>query len=192
MKVLALFLLIPFHAGLAIAQVYPILTDQLIEPSKRQPKKSFIQYDVGGIQLFNGDDKESKYFYILNKNTGAKIFEFDEKSSAARRYKPRFFMTDDNDELIILVMSLEGNYSWGVHIFIIENGKISHPGFLPYGVDNFNFASLGLHGQFEQHGDWFVMFFEEDARLINYETDDLVLGKEVEFKVEKDMITRIK
>ena len=91
MKVLALFLLISFQAGLASAQVYPILTDQQVIPSKRQPRKDFVMYEVGGIQLFNGDDKESKYFYILNKNTGAKLFEFDEKSSKARRYMPRFF-----------------------------------------------------------------------------------------------------
>jgi hypothetical protein len=36
------------------------------------------------------------------------------------------------------------------------------------------------------------MFFQEDSRLINYETDDLVLGKDIEFKVEKSKITRIK
>ena len=89
-------------------------------------------------------------------------------------------------------MSLEGNYSWGVHIFIIEGNQVYHPGFLPYGEDNFNFASLGLHSQFEQHGDSFVMFFQEDARLINYETDDLIEGKDIEFKIEKTQITRIK
>ena len=58
--------------------------------------------------------------------------------------------------------------------------------------DNFNFSSLGLHGQFEKHNDWVVMYFEDDARLINYDTDDLILGKDIEFKVEKDRITRIK
>ena len=149
-------------------------------------------YEVGNIQLFNGDQKESKYFYILDEKTGSQIFEYDQREIKARRFSPRFFKSKDNDELTILVMSLEGDYSWGIHIFIIENGKVSHPGFLPYGVDNFNFASLGLHGQFEQHGDWFVMFFQEDSRLINYETDDLVVGKDIEFKVEKSKITRIK
>lgn len=192
MKVFALFLLVLFNINFAHAQVYPILTDQHVAPSKRQPRKSFIMYEVGGIQLFNGDEKESKYFYILDEKTGSQIFEYDQRQIKARRFSPRFFKTKDNDELIILVMSLEGDYSWGIHIFIIENGKVSHPGFLPYGVDNFNFASLGLHGQFEQHGDWFIMFFQEDSRLINYETDDLVLGKDIEFKVEKNNITRIK
>ena len=89
-------------------------------------------------------------------------------------------------------MSLEGDYSWGVHIFIIDDGKVSHPGFLEWGVDNFNFATLGLHSQFEQHNNWFIMFFQEDAKLINYKTDELVLGKDIEFKIEKTRITRIK
>lgn len=192
MKALVIFLLALVNVSFVNAQVYPILTDQHVSPSNRQPRKSFVMYEVGNIQLFNGDEKESKYFYILDEKTGSQIFEYDQREMKARRFSPRFFKTKDNDELIILVMSLEGDYSWGIHIFIIENGKVSHPGFLPYGVDNFNFASLGLHGQFEQHGDWFVMFFQEDSRLINYETDDLVLGKDIEFKVEKNNITRIK
>ena len=192
MKVLALFFLVSLNMSFAFGQSYPILTDHLVRPSDRQPRESFIMYEAGEIQLFNGDEKESKYFYILDEKTGSKIFEYDQREIKARRFSPRFFKSADNDELIILVMSLEGDYSWGVHIFIIEKGKVSHPGFLPYGVDNFNFASLGLHSQFEKHGDWFVMFFEEDARLINYDTDDLILGKDIEFKIEKDKITRIK
>ena len=192
MKELTLLMLLCLHINIASAQIYPILTDQHLAPSNRQPSQSFTMYEVGGIQVFNGDEKESKYFYILDKKTRSQIFEYDQRDLKARRFSPRFFKAEDNDEQIILVMSLEGDYSWGIHIFIIEDGKASHSGFLPYGVDNFNFASLGLHGQFEQHGDWFVMFFEEDARLINYETDDLVLGKDFEFRVEKDNITRIK
>ena len=192
MKALLIFLLISLQMSLAKAQVYPILTDQLVQSQKSPIKNGFSEYTVGEIQLFNGDGKESKYFYILNKNNGAKIFEFEERDSKARRYAPRFFKAEGNDDLIILVMSLEGNYSWGVHIFIIEGNHVYHPGFLPYGEDNFNFASLGLHGQFEQHGDSFVMFFQEDARLINYETDELIEGKDIEFKIEKTQITRIK
>lgn len=192
MKALILSMLMLLNLSITQAQVYPILTDQNVVPSKRQPRKSFTMYEVGNIQLFNGDEKESKYFYILDEKTGNQIFEYDQRELKARRYTPRFFKAEGNDETLILVMSLEGDYSWGVHIFIIENGKVSHPGFLAYGVDNFNFASLGLHGQFERHGDWFVMFFQEDSRLINYDTDDLILGKDIEFKVEKDKITRIK
>ena len=192
MKALALFFLVSLKMSFAYGQVYPILTDQLVRPSELQPRKNFIMYEVGDIQLFNSDDKEGKYFYILDKKSGNKIFEYDQREIKARRFSPRFFKSVDNDEIIILVVSLEGDYSWGVHIFIIENAMVSHPGFLPYGVDNFNFASLGLHGQFEQHNDWFIMFFEEDARLINYESDELILGKDIEFKVEKDRISRIK
>ena len=192
MKAIALFLMVLLNMSFAYGQAYPILNDQLVRPSERQPRKNFVMYEVGDIQLFNGEGKEGKYFYILDKKSGNKIFEYDQREIKARRFSPRFFKSVDNDELIILVVSLEGDYSWGVHIFIIENGKVSHPGFLPYCLDNFNFASLGLHGQFEQHNDWFVMFFEEDARIINYDTDDLILGKDIEFKVEKDRITRIK
>ena len=192
MKAFALFFLVSLNMSFAYGQEYPIFTDQLVGPSDRQPRKSFVMYEIGEIQLFNSDAKEGKYFYILDEKTGYMFFEYDQREIKARRFSPRFFKSVDYDEMIILVVSLEGDYSWGSHIFIIENGKVTHPGFLPYGVDNFNFASLGLHGQFEQHNDWFIMFFEEDARIINYDSDDLILGKDIEFKVEKDRITRIK
>lgn len=192
MKNAAVFLLIFLAVKFAIAQSFPILTDQLVQPSKNQLNKHFIEYRLGRILVNNGEGKESKYFYIIDKSTGNKIYEYDQKDSKARRFVPKFFMTDDDDNLIILCMSLEGNYSWGVHVFIIDHGEVFHSGFINYGADNFNFSSLALYTQFEQNNDWFKMTFREDIKIINYATDDLIEGSSIEFKVEKDRITRIR
>ncbi len=192
MKTTLLFLFISIEAMLAMAQPLPILTDRLVAPSATQPYKNFVEYHLDRILLYNGKGKESKYFYIIDKSTGNKVFEYGQKDSEARRFVPKFFKADAVDNLIILCMSLEGNYSWGTHLFIIDHGEVFYPGFLNFGVDNFNFSSLALYSQFEQHGEWFKMFFQNDIKIINYTTEDLIKGNAIEFKIEKDKITRLK
>lgn len=192
MKYAILGLVLFSTINLTKGQSLPILTDQLIEPSKKQSNKLFSEYTVGNIILNNSDAKNYESFYIVNKQTGNKIYEYQESEGKAKHLKPKFFMAEGNDNLIILCMSLEGNYSWGTHIFIIDHDKVYYPGLIHYGADNFNFSGLAQYSQFEQHDDWFVMFFQEDINLINYETDDLLSGSDIEFKIEKDKISVLK
>lgn len=189
MKKLLLSFIFFVNTVFVLGQSYPILTDQLIVPSKKQSTKMFTEYQVGNIILYNSDAKNYDSFYIVDQQTGKRIYEYEESEEKARHLKPKFFMTEGNNNLIILCMSLEGNYSWGTHIFIIDHDNVSYSGLIRYGADNFNFSGLGQYSQFEQHGDWFIMFFQEDVNLINYETDDLVSGGDIEFKIEKDKIS---
>ena len=176
------------------AQVYPIYTDLHILAAKNSQFKNFDEYDIGDYLFYNGTGKEALYCYIINKETGALIFSLDEKESKARRYTIRFFGDESNLESSerIITVSLEGDYSWGSHVLIAENGKVHNAGYLQYGIDNFNFASLGLHAQFEKHDDWFLMFFQEDAKLINYATEELIDGSAIEFKITRSKIERTK
>jgi hypothetical protein len=178
----------------AHAQVYPIYTDLHILAAKNSDSKNFEKYDIGDYLFYNGTGKEALYCYMLNKESGDLIFSLDEKDSKARRYTIRFFGDESNLESSerIITISLEGDYSWGSHILIVENAKVYNAGYLQYGIDDFNFASLGLHAQFEKHDDWYLMFFQEDAKLINYATEELIKGSEIEFKVSKTKIERTK
>ena len=186
-----IFAFIMLLIGSVSAQM-PIYTDQHVASNKKLSDKNFKVFEVGNITLFNGDGKEAEHFYIIDKTSGNKIFDYVEPEAKARHLYPKFFMDSKNPDLIILCMSLEGTYSWGTHIFIIDHDNVSNSGFIPYGADNFNFSGLGIYAQFEQHDDWFVMFFQDDINLINYETDDLISSSDLEFKIEKDKITRLK
>ncbi len=192
MKTSAVLLALVFFAGSSLAQVLPILTDQLIEPDRKQSQKNYITYAVGNYRVNLIDDKNLEEFYIVSKKTGKHIYDYVESEARAMHLKPRFFMTEGNNDLLIICMSLETTYSWGTHIFIVEDDRVAYPGFIPYGADNYNFSALGLYSQFEQQPDnSFIMFFQEDVKLINYETDDLLTGSEVEFKITRDSITRL-
>lgn len=191
MKRALIFAFIMLLIGSVSAQV-PIYTDQHVESNKKLSDKNFEVFEVENVALFNGDGKTAEHFYIINRTSGTKIFDYVEPDAEAQHLYPKFFMDSKNPDKIILCMSLEGNYSWGTHIFIIDNDKVNYSGFLPFGADNFNFSALGIYSQFEQHDDWFVMFFQDDINLINYETDDLISSSDLEFKIEKDKITRLK
>lgn len=191
MKPVFIFISLLSITGPLFGQGFAILTDQLIEPAKKQADKGFTEYDVGNIVLFSGNYKNYEEFYILDKNTSDKIYEYKEDEPKARHLYPRFFMTPDNPDLIIITMSLEGNYSWGSHIFMVDHNQVTHPGFLPYGADNFNFSALGLYCQFEQHDGWYIMFFQDNEKIIKYDTDELIDSSDLEFKIEKDKITRL-
>lgn len=174
------------------AQVLPIFTDQLLQPSENQPYRHFIEYEIDNILFYNGEGKDNKYFYIVDKEKGISIYEFDEKESKARRFFPRFFRAEGIDNITIICVSLEHDYSWGSHVFIVEGDKVYHPGFLGYGADNFNFSAIGLYCQIEKRNDHYVMFFQEDVNIIHYATENLIPGKDLEFEITKDKITRVK
>lgn len=192
MKTISIILIIFLEANLVFAQTLTILTNQHIQPSRVQSNKNFVEYQIGRIQLYNGKGKESKYFYITDKSTEHKVYEYKQEKSKALRFVPQFFKAEGNDNLVILCMSLEGNYSWGNHIFIIDRGEVFHAGFIEYGADNFNFSSIAIYSSFEKHDDWFKMIFRDDMKFINYNTDNLIGGNYINFKIEKNEITRIK
>jgi len=174
------------------AQTLPILTDQLIISSEKKSIKEYDLYEIGEIDLYNSTGRGQKTFYIVDKKTGNKLFTYQEKEQESKHLVPKFFMAEGNPSLIILCVSLEGDYSWGSHFFIIDNKIVTYSGFVGYGVDNFNFSGIALYGQFEQHGDSFVMFFQDDIEIIDFANDKLIKGSDLEFTLTKRDVRRSK
>ncbi len=190
--IIALLIILPMVVPGLRAQDWPILTDQLVLPAKKSSQKHYSEYEVGYIKVFVIDDKNEERFYIIDTRTGEKIYDYTEGEERAMHLKPRFYMAEGQDNPIIICMSLETTYSLGTYVFIVDDGKVYFPGFIEFGADNFNFSAIGLYAQFEQHGDWFLMFFQDDVKLIDYVTDDLLYGNQIEFKIERDKITPIR
>ncbi len=174
------------------AQTLPILTDQLIIVSEKNSIKGYDFYEIGEIDLYNSIGRGQKNFYIVDKITGNKIFSYEEDELEAKHLVPTFFMAEGNASLIILCVSLEGDHSWGSHFFIIDNKRVTYSGFVAYGVDNFNFSGIALYGQFEQHGDSFVMFFQDDVEIIDFLNDELINGSDLEITLSKTEVRRSK
>ena len=174
------------------AQTLPILIDQLILASEKKSIKGYELYEIGELDFYNSTARGQKNFYIVDKNTGNKLYTYQEEEPEAKHLVPNFFMAAGNPSLIILCVSLEGDYSWGSHFFIIDNKKVTYSGFIGYGVDNFNFSGIALYSQFEQHGDSFVMFFQDDVEIIDFSNDKLISGSDIEFTLSKTEVSRSK
>lgn len=189
----SLFIIIGSFFVLGVkAQILPIYTDLYIQPAPIEDYKNFEQYHLKDLIIYNGIKKEALYLFVVDSETGNRVFELDERDVKARRFKIQVFGNEETQENKVICVSLEGDYSWGTHVLLVEGKKVYDAGYLSYGVDNFNFASIGLYAQFEDHSDWLLMFFREDARIINYATEDIINGNDIEFKVSKKGITRLK
>lgn len=151
---------------------------------------SYEAYDLGSVIFFNGTGKYTKTFYVADVKSGDKIFNFEDTESKASRFAPKFFKAREDLPIVIMV-NLETSYSWGQHIFILEDKQLSYSGFLAYGADNFNFSNLALYAQLDYYGDYFILSFSPDTKFIDYVTDDLYTGRDLAFKVEKNKISRI-
>ena len=151
----------------------------------------FERYDLGGMYFYNGLDGDAKTFYIEEPVSGERVFEFDDSGSKASRFKPKFFKASEELPMVILV-SLETSYSWGQHIFIIEDQNVFYSGFLAYGADDFNFSNLGLYARFQYIDAHFILSFPTEESFIDYATDDLIPGGELKFQLDKDSIIRMR
>lgn len=151
----------------------------------------FERYDLGGTYLYNGLGGDAKTFYIEEPASGKRVFEFDDSGSKASRFKPKFFRASKELPMVVLV-SLETSYSWGQHIFIIDDQTVFYSGFLAYGADDFNFSNLGLYARFQYMDDSFILTFPTDESFIDYATDDLIPGGKLKFQIDKDSIIRMR
>ena len=192
MKRASVVILLLLCFGLVKAQMPDIYTDLHILPSKYQQYKNYSEYELDSFYFYIGKGKESLYLYMINKMSGAQVFNIDERELGARRHEPRFFGKEGDQSTMIITVSLVGDYSWGSHILIIEGNKVYNAGFIQYSADNFNFSSIGLYAQFEKVGDNFIMFFQEDVQLINYATEEIISGADLEFLVSKTKVIRTK
>ena len=181
-------LLMSMHGFSQSTQGY---ADLYLEPSGILEVKrgGFERYDLGGLYFYNGLGSDAKSLYVEDVATGARIFEFDDKKNKASRFKPKFFKSSDDQPLVVMV-SLETSYSWGQHIFIIDNNQVNHSGFIAYGADDFNFSNLALYARFEHVQDYFNLTFPAEESFIDYSTDDLIAGDKLKFRVEKNKIIK--
>jgi hypothetical protein len=175
------------------AQTAPRYEDMYLEPSGLLEVKrgGFERYDLGEMYFYNGLAGDAKTIYIENTASGKRLFDFDDAESKASRFKPKFFKASEELPMVVLV-SLETSYSWGQHIFIIDDQTVFYSGFLAYGADDFNFSNLGLYPQFQYIDGSFILTFPAEESFIDYTTDDLMLGSELKFQLEKDKIIRIR
>lgn len=185
---LSVALLLGLHSVYSQATKY---SDIYLEPDtlKSGAFKDYEAYYLESVVLYKKVGK-SNTIQIMDKSTDVELHSFTNDIPETHLKKPRFFRSSDEDNSQTIVMlNVSEIYSLGVHIFLIEDSKIYHSGFLEYAADNFNFSSLALYSEFEQIGDKIILSFQE-VDLIDLSTEEIVNGSYLQFEILKDNIRR--
>ncbi len=151
--------------------------------------KGYDRYDMGEYALYNSVKRYKAYCYIINSETGKKIMTFQDPLES-KKLEHHFFKPDTGEGPLVIVTSSTENVSQGVYIFLLEDDKIYKPGFIGYGVDDYNFSSLGFHSLVNSK-DGIVEISFSDTEIIDYKTEKVIDGNTIKFLVTKTEITKV-
>jgi hypothetical protein len=152
--------------------------------------KNHEAYDLGHMVLYKKIEKANK-FQIMDKSTNIELFSFNNTIHKTNFKKPKFFQNDDGSKQpTILMVDVSDIFSYGVHIFLIEDSQFHHSGFLDFAADNYNFSSLSLYSHFERIDGKLILTFD-DIDLIDHAEEELVKGGNLKFEIQEDSIKRL-
>jgi hypothetical protein len=153
--------------------------------------KNFYTYDLGEYTLYNGRRENNLKFKIQNKTTNTTEYVYEDSLSDAMILIPKFFVNQDHS-IILIMMEVAVEYSWGQEIVLIQNGMVKYLGYLGYAVlgDELE-ESLSNHCIIEGDKEKMILSFE-DVSIIDYSDDDEIInGKTLKFELSIEGINRI-
>jgi len=191
MKKLLFILLMMSQIGTALSQPLGIYSDMYLEPDTVSTGffSGWEEYSLGAITVYNSLEKNQLQIKALKNDSQKVLLDFKESNPEAKYLKVRFYQAEKQLPTMMMV-DLEGEYSWGNYVYWIENGQIFNCGFIPLGVDNFNFSSLGLYAEFTYRHGQMLLEFRHDVSIIDYERDKLIPADKIKYIIRKGSVER--
>ncbi|MFC0878876.1 hypothetical protein ACE01N_19945 [Saccharicrinis sp. FJH2] len=152
--------------------------------------KNYYQYDVGSFLFYNGRYENNLSFLIQSKDNHKILYSAKDTLSDAMILKPKFFH-NQNNSLIIIMIEVAAEYSWGQKILMIKNGTIKDLGFLDYAVDIDNGESISEYCEFIYKQRQIQLIFK-DVPIINWQNESEISGKDLIFEFCNDGIKKVK
>jgi len=161
---------------------------QLIESGEN---KNYYTHDLGSYVLFKGRYENNLKFKIQNKNTKHIDYIYKDTKSDAMILKPKFFINKDYS-IIIILMEVAAEYSWGQEVVIILDGIIKNLGYLSYAVLGEEYEeSIADYCIIRGNKEQMILSFE-DVQIIDYSNDDTIInGKDLKFELNLEGIKKI-
>jgi len=151
--------------------------------------KGYDRFDLGSYILYNNPKRYQAFCYIINSESGEKVFSFQDPLDS-KKLEFHFFKPDSEDEKFLIFVSSTKNVSQGVYLFLLEKDKVRQLGFIEYGVDDYNFSSLGFHSLVnEVDGQIEISFY--DTAIIDYKTEKVIDGNTIKFVITESSIIKI-
>lgn len=137
--------------------------------------KDYCSYDLGNHTLFVGFGTNNLKAMIKSKKTKDVRFMYDETSSDAMIIKPKFFESPDK-RIIVIMLELAAEYSWGQKIVMIKNEKVYDCGFLDYMTNENNGESIAKYATLSQVNRKIILtfkpqdFVDKDDKIVKSQT----------------------
>jgi hypothetical protein len=152
--------------------------------------KNHYTYDLGDYTFFKGVYENNLTFKIQNKMTGDIEFAYKDTISDAMILIPKFFKNEDNS-IIVIMIEVAAEYSWGQEIVLINNRTVNYLGYLNYAVAADNEESLAEYCTIKENQGKIIMSFE-DVPIIDYsDADKVINGEDLKFELSTEGIKKI-
>lgn len=152
--------------------------------------KNYAQYDLGDFIVYNGILENNLKFQVFDKKTSKIIYSRHDSLSDAMILKPIFFSTTGNDKLIVIMLEVAAEYSWGQEIILIKNDKVFYPGYLNYARNVENGTSIANHSHLRRNKHSILLTFD-DVPLVNWDNDKQVIpGSSIRFEITEKQIKK--
>lgn len=137
--------------------------------------KDYCIYDLGDHILLVGFNTNNLKAMIKSKKSKDLGFMYDETTSDAMIIKPKFFESTD-EKIIVIMLELAAEYSWGQKIVMIKNDKVYDCGFLDYMTNENNGESIAKYAILRQVNGQIVLtfqpqdFVDKDEKIVKSQT----------------------
>ncbi|MBN2756486.1 MAG: hypothetical protein JXR51_04845 [Bacteroidales bacterium] len=153
--------------------------------------KNYYQYKLGDFDFLNGRFENNLKFKIRDNLKDSIVFNYNNSQSEAMILKPIFFITNDL-KIILIMIEIAAEYSWGQELVLINNGKITKLAYLDYAVNLENGLSISDYCKLSFENGKIILTFENVPIIYWPEQSKIINGNELKFIINNDKIERIK
>lgn len=152
--------------------------------------RNYYQYDLGDFYFLNGRFENNLKFKIKEKLMDSIVLNYNDSLSDAMILKPVFFKNDDL-KIILIMIEVAAEYSWGQEVVLINDGEITKPGYLDFAVDLGNGLSISDYCQVSLENEKIVLTFDNVPIIYWPEESTTINGSELKFEIKHDKIERM-
>ena len=143
----------------------------------------YCLYDLVHYTLLVGFNTNNLKALIKSKKSENVEFVYDQTNSDAMTIKPAFFESSDK-KIVVIMLELAAEYSWGQKIVLIMNDQVSDCGFLDYMTNENNGESIAKYAIIKIVNNQIVLtfqpqeFVDKDEIIVNSSNLKYLLSKE--------------
>ena len=149
--------------------------------------KNYYKYDLGDNFLYLGRYENNLKLMILDKQSKRVVYNRIDTLSDAIILKPKFF-TDKKKSVLILMVEVAAEYSWGQEVILIKDQQPKLIGYIDCLTDLDNGTSIADHCRFQFLKEKILMTFDDVPIKCEPEESKKIKGGDLKFELDMNGI----